>query len=95
MINSNQISVSWVTPQSIIDQGVSQYHIVVTPLCSAASTVTTQGFTATPSDPSSIAISTLGNLNTNIMYIVDISVTNRCINVVSSASECYCLYIHC
>lgn len=74
MINSNQISVSWVTPQSIINQGVSQYHIAVTPLCSAAAMVTTQRFTATPSDPSSITISTLGNLILTMNIIIDISV---------------------
>ena len=62
VIDSNQISVSWMTPQSIIDQGVSQYQIVVTPLCSAQGMTGTQRFTTTPPAPSSITISTLGKL---------------------------------
>ena len=58
VVNSNQISVTWVTPQSIIDQGVSLYQIMITPLCLNGGD--TRTFTATPSDPSSITLSGLG-----------------------------------
>lgn len=67
VINSNQMSLSWTTPQSVIDQGVSQYQISVTPLCSTGATTATQTFTASPSDPSSITISSLGKLNTDVI----------------------------
>ena len=60
IVNSNQISVTWMTPQSIIDQGVSLYQIMITPVCLNGGA--TQTFTATPSDPSSITLSGLGKL---------------------------------
>ena len=59
VVNSNQILVSWTTPQLVTDQGVSQYQIVVTRVCSTG-VATTRQFTATPSDPSSVTISSLG-----------------------------------
>ena len=64
IINSNQISVTWMTPQLIANQGVSVYRISVTPLCSTGGVP--QTFIATPSDPSSITLSGLGELN--ILY---------------------------
>ena len=68
IVNSNQISVTWVTPQSVIDQGVSLYQIMITPLCLNGGD--TRTFTATPSDPSSITLSGLGKLKTLHRYIV-------------------------
>lgn len=58
VINSNQISVTWMTPQSVANQGVSLYQIEITPLCLNGGA--TRTFTATPSDPSSITLSGLG-----------------------------------
>ena len=60
IVNSNQISVTWTTPQSVIDQGISLYQIMITPVCLNGGA--TQTFTATPSDPSSITLSGLGKL---------------------------------
>jgi hypothetical protein len=65
-INSNQISVTWTTPQSVIDQGVSLYQIMITPLCINGGA--TRTFTATPSDPSSITLSGLGKMKTLHSY---------------------------
>ena len=68
IVNSNQISVTWMTPQSIIDQGVSRYQIMITPLCLSGGTA--QTFTATPSDPSSITLSGLGKLIQKILSTI-------------------------
>ena len=67
VLNSNQMLVSWMTPQSLIDQGVSLYVIAVTPLCSSGSVAVTQMFTATPSDSSSMTISDLSKFNIDIV----------------------------
>ena len=66
IVNSNQISVTWMTPQSVIDQGVSLYQIMITPLCLNGGA--TRTFTATPSDPSSITLSGLGKLKILLLY---------------------------
>ena len=31
--NSTAISIVWITPQSVLDQGLTQYRVVVTPKC--------------------------------------------------------------
>ena len=66
VVNSSQIRLSWITPQSLIDQGLSQYQITVTSQCSTGEVSAPQRFTVTPSDPSSLTISGLGKISIGI-----------------------------
>ena len=61
------MSISWTTPQSLVDQGVSLYEIAVTPLCSSGGVAVSRTFTATQSDPSSMTITDLGKLTVDIV----------------------------
>ena len=60
VISSTEITVSWVTPQSVIDQGLTQYQVAVTSRCSAQGVLPTQVFTITPVEEPSLNISGLG-----------------------------------
>lgn len=60
VVSSTEITVSWVTPQSITDQGVTQYQVAVTSLCSAQGVLPTQLFTITTLEEPSLNISGLG-----------------------------------
>lgn len=60
VVGSTEISISWVTPQSIIDQGVTQYQVAVTSFCTANGVLPTQLFTVTPLEEPSLNISGLG-----------------------------------
>ena len=58
--SSTEIMVSWLTPQSVIDQGVTQYQVAVTSRCSAQNVMPTQVFTIGPMEEPYLNISGLG-----------------------------------
>ena len=60
VVGSTEILVSWVTPQSIIDQGVTRYQVAVTSFCSVEGVLPTQLYTITPQEEPSLNISNLG-----------------------------------
>lgn len=69
VVNSTEITVSWVTPQSIIDQGVTQYQVAITSVCSAQGILPTQLFTISPIEEPVLNISGLGKWHhTSLVY---------------------------
>ena len=64
VISSTEIMVSWLIPQSVIDQGVTQYQVAVTSRCSAQNVLPTQVFTISPIEEPSLIISGLGRFQT-------------------------------
>lgn len=62
MVGSTEIFVSWVTPVSIIDQGVARYQVAVTSFCSTEGVLPTQLYTITPQEEPALNISGLGNM---------------------------------
>lgn len=80
MVGSTEISVSWVTPQSIIDQGVTRYQVAVTSFCSVEGVLPTQLYTITPQEEPSLNISDLGK---HLIYV-------RCANQLMC---CRCTHI--
>ena len=77
VVGSTEILVSWVTPQSIIDQGVTRYQVAVTSFCSVEGVLPTQLYTITPQEAPSLNISDLGKCLCQIcksVYVLSIDV---------------------
>ena len=69
VVGSTEIFVSWVIPQSIIDQGVARYQVAVTSFCSTEGVLPTQLYTITPQEEPALNISGLGNIHVTFCQI--------------------------
>ena len=67
------MTISWITPQEIMDQGLGGYQVAVTAECfTGAQPTATQVFTIQPNDPPSQTVTGLRKYTISLQYDIPV-----------------------